>query len=146
MHSIYQNSFFMPEDYTEDCLLLTLQSLSNQQLKETDFRVKYKTEICRNWELGSCEFGDNCAFAHGYEELRNKLNMGSNYKTKKCKQFHELGYCIYGNRCQFKHRDVSVDTASSSPKSSMHSIRKSSDDSTKKRLQIFIDIEKKGGF
>ena len=144
MHSIYSNSFFMPLDYLEDPSLISLQSLSKHQPREIDFRIKYKTEICRNWELGECEFGESCAFAHGYEELRNKSNMGNNYKTKKCKQFHELGYCIYGNRCQFKHRDTSADTAPSSPKSNMHSKRKSSEDSNKKRLQIFIDIEKKG--
>jgi len=28
----------------------------------------------------------------------------NNYKTIRCKQFHELGYCNYGPRCQFVHK------------------------------------------
>jgi len=71
---------------------------------ETDFRVKYKTEVCKYWaETGHCTFGDNCAFAHGKAEIRQKLHISSNYKTKKCVQFHENGLCPYGIRCQFIH-------------------------------------------
>ena len=69
-----------------------------------DFKMKWKTEICHYWEMyGFCKFGDNCAFAHGTEEL-NKRKMSSNYKTKLCKQFFESGYCSYGVRCQFSHK------------------------------------------
>lgn len=142
--SIFYSNFALPLGLSEDLFLTPLKGFSKRQPREADFRVKYKTEICRNWELGTCEFGESCAFAHGYEELRNKSNMGSNYKTKKCKQFHELGYCIYGNRCQFRHRDVSIDTAPNSPKSTKISYRKSSEDSNRKRLQIFIDLAEKG--
>jgi hypothetical protein len=144
MNSIYSSSISIPYDCMIGGFYSILNPSSRNQLKELDFRVKYKTEICRNWELGSCEFAESCAFAHGYEELRNKTNMGSNYKTKKCKQFHEQGYCIYGNRCQFKHRDLSEETTASSPKSSETSSRKSSDDSNKRRLPIFVNITKKG--
>ena len=35
-----------------------------------DYRVKYKTEICRNFQLGHCTYGSKCAFAHGERELR----------------------------------------------------------------------------
>jgi len=73
--------------------------------REIDFRLKFKTELCRNWENGNCEYGENCAFAHGYDELRNKAHLTSNYKTKKCKQFFEQGFCMYGNRCQFRHKE-----------------------------------------
>lgn len=35
------------------------------------FRTKYKTEMCKNWELtGYCEFLHTCSFAHGYHELQ----------------------------------------------------------------------------
>ena len=66
---------------------------------------KYKTEICRNWELeGYCRFGDECTFAHGNLELNKKVSMPSNYKTKICKQFDEEPfYCPYGEKCQFLH-------------------------------------------
>jgi Zinc finger C-x8-C-x5-C-x3-H type (and similar) len=144
MNNIYFNNLLFSADYSKDFKTSQSASVSKSSGREEDFKVKYKTEICRNWEMGACEFGSGCAFAHGYEELRYKSNTGKNYKTKKCKQFHEIGYCIYGNRCQFKHRKTSLDTAPSSPKSNPHSSRKSSEDSNKKRLQIFIDIQKKG--
>jgi len=71
---------------------------------ETSYRQKYKTEVCKYWaEKGFCEFGDQCAFAHGNNEIRQKCHVSSNYKTKKCNQFHETGYCPYGMRCQFIH-------------------------------------------
>lgn len=108
-----------------------LGEFSKRSPRDLDYRVKYKTEICRNWELGSCGFADQCAFAHGPDDLRHKINMGLKYKTKNCKQFHELGYCIYGNRCQFKHRDTADSTPNISPKS---------EDSGRKRLKVFSEI------
>ena len=48
-----------------------------------DFKVKYKTELCKYYEInGYCKY----------------------YRTKKCVQFFENGYCPYGNRCQFAHQ------------------------------------------
>ena len=32
----------------------------------------YKTIICKNWENGFCQYGSNCAFAHGENELPSK--------------------------------------------------------------------------
>ena len=69
-----------------------------------NFKTKWKTELCHNWEMyGACKYGNNCAFAHGDSELK-KRKMSFNYKTKPCKQFFELGYCSYGIRCQFSHK------------------------------------------
>ncbi len=69
-----------------------------------DFKNKFKTEICHFWEMnGYCKFGENCAFAHGESELKNR-KMSFNYKTKPCKQFFENGFCNYGSRCQFSHK------------------------------------------
>ena len=69
-----------------------------------DFKTKWKTEKCHYWEMyGECKFGENCAFAHGDNELKQKTN-NTNYKTKPCKQFFEEGYCNYGIRCQFSHK------------------------------------------
>lgn len=29
--------------------------------------------MCKNWEnTGACEFGNECAYAHGYNELNNR--------------------------------------------------------------------------
>ena len=70
-----------------------------------DFKKKYKTELCKNFEIkGYCKYGDNCAYAHGKENLRLKVTNTSAYRTKKCVQFFEKGYCPYGNRCQFAHQ------------------------------------------
>ena len=89
---------------------------------------KYKTEMCRNWAAGYCEFGGKCAFAHGNSELRSRVLLASKYKTKLCKQFFSLGYCFYGPRCQFKHiRDLALP---SSP--------------LKRRLPVFISLQRKG--
>lgn len=69
-----------------------------------DFKIKYKTELCKYFELtGTCKFGDKCAYAHGKENIRNKVTNSTAYRTKKCREFFEHGYCPYGNRCQFSH-------------------------------------------
>ena len=69
-----------------------------------NFKTKWNTEICRNWEMyGECKYGNSCAFAHGDSELKTR-KLSFNYKTKACKQFFELGYCSYGIRCQFSHK------------------------------------------
>ena len=105
--------------------------------RETEFQQKYKTEMCKNWEAGHCEYGDKCAFAHGNRELRSKVQVATN---KKCKQFAESGYCLLGSRCQFDHCKES-DTACSSPANTPRS-RKGSDPPFS--FPIFIDLETRG--
>ena len=69
-----------------------------------DFKIKYKTELCKYYEInGYCKFGDNCAYAHGKENLRSKVTNTTAYRSKKCVQFYTYGFCPYGNRCQFAH-------------------------------------------
>ncbi len=71
----------------------------------TDFKIKYKTELCKYYEInGYCKYGDRCAYAHGKENLRSKVTNSTSYRTRKCSQFFENGYCPYGNRCQFAHQ------------------------------------------
>lgn len=41
--------------------LRTIKTTCNQD----EFKSKFKTEICKNWMNGKCDFGDRCAFAHG---------------------------------------------------------------------------------
>lgn len=65
---------------------------------------KYKTEICKNFEIyGFCKWGEGCCFAHGRNELRNKTLFNYFYKTKVCKHFHKNGFCPYASRCQYFH-------------------------------------------
>jgi hypothetical protein len=72
-----------------------------------DYKRKYKTEMCKNWELrGTCKFGDKCCFAHGRHELKGKALTHVKYKTKPCKQYHQAGFCPYGQRCQYLHREA----------------------------------------
>jgi hypothetical protein len=72
-----------------------------------EYKRKYKTEMCKNWELrGTCKFGDKCCFAHGREELKAKVLTHIKYKTKPCKQYHQTGYCPYGQRCQYLHKEA----------------------------------------
>ena len=110
--------------------------------RQIDFKLKYKTELCKGWEKGSCEFGEKCAFAHGPGELREKTNILVNYKTKKCKQFFENGYCMYGMRCQFLHREST--TAASTPENSTCPSRKGSHDDSSSRLPIFVSLASRG--
>ena len=71
----------------------------------SDFKIKYKTELCKFFEInGHCKYGNNCAYAHGIENLRSKVTNSTAYRTKKCNQFFENGYCPYGSRCQFQHQ------------------------------------------
>jgi len=72
-----------------------------------DYKRKYKTEMCKNYELkGKCKFGNKCCFAHGRHELKSKVLTHIKYKTKPCKQYHQTGYCPYGQRCQYLHKEA----------------------------------------
>ena len=84
----------------------TAEEKTEDENNETaNFRVKYKTEQCKNWSQGNltCKYGDRCSFAHGRLELKTRTDTHRNYKTKMCKRFHKDLYCPYGQRCQFLH-------------------------------------------
>ena len=81
-----------------------LRRADKEQKFSDPFKVKYKTEICKNWQqTGECEFFYSCSFAHGNQELKVKTDVPKNYKTKLCKKFHKELFCPYGTRCQFLH-------------------------------------------
>jgi len=82
-------------------------TVEERRLFIEEYKRKYKTELCKNWELrGVCKFGDKCCFAHGKHELKNKTLIHVKYKTKPCKQYHQTGYCPYGQRCQYLHKEA----------------------------------------
>jgi len=100
--------------------------------------MKFKTELCKNFStMGKCNYGKKCRFAHGREELVDKLIMKKTYRTKKCKVFFEEFTCPYGSRCHFIHDDrnsyeVKVEKALESGKIERPLL--------KSRLQIFQNI------
>ena len=106
----YQGLVYHPQ-FTEIIPAGIFYIIESTEKKEdyNNFKTKWKTEICRYWEMyGECKFGENCAFAHGDSELKQR-KLTFNYKTKPCKQFFELGYCSYGSRCQFSHKKESLE-------------------------------------
>lgn len=71
---------------------------------DNDYKQKRKTEPCKNFAKGKCNYGDDCAFAHGVDELRKKSHVASRYKLAQCQSYHGgRFYCQYGQRCQFAH-------------------------------------------
>lgn len=69
-----------------------------------DSEARFKTEMCRNWDNGDCEYGDKCFFAHGQHELREK-NPAKLVKDQKCENFFKAGYCINGSKCIYSHSE-----------------------------------------
>ena len=103
--------------------------------------VRYKTEICKNWNAGFCEFGDKCVFAHGSEEIRGKTF----YKTKKCRQFFENGYCMFGNKCIFLHVETHSNASGTQDAQKPQPIHQKTEKfgfgpSAKNRLPVFEQI------
>jgi len=65
----------------------------------------FKTELCENWIVkGSCSYGKKCHFAHGVDDIRNRLRL-DNYKTQPCCDPARLDsrLCLFGKRCNYAH-------------------------------------------
>lgn len=63
------------------CPLLFPEPMRSYE-EEPNFIRKYKTALCKHWEIGPCPFGPACTFAHGLEELREKPKVRSNKRSK----------------------------------------------------------------
>lgn len=59
----------------------------------------FRTKLCSKFNLGKCNYGERCLFAHG---LRNCDYTMSN-EPKLCRMFHSGKKCIYEDRCRFLH-------------------------------------------
>ena len=77
--------------------------------------TKYKTEMCKNWlELGKCNYGKKCKFAHGKHEMMEKsVTNRCRYKSKNCNSFFTSTFCPYGVRCMFAHEQRTVEEINS---------------------------------
>ena len=81
---------------------------------------RYKTELCRHFQMNLCLIGSNCQYAHGKEELRSldggffsinldpvpngaKLVPPHFFKTGTCCRYGTLLDCPDGQRCQYIH-------------------------------------------
>ena len=60
--------------------------------------ARLKTIICRNWQEGTCKFGDSCGFAHGEYEVQTVQDG--------CPEWGEHGKCANGDSCEFTHNDM----------------------------------------
>ena len=102
---IFENDFYEKNPSSPIKSNFNTNSNNYYKGKASDFKIKYKTELYKFYEInGHCKFGDNCAYAHGIENLRSKVTNSTAYRTRKCNQFYEKGYCPYGSRCQFQHQ------------------------------------------
>lgn len=141
------NLMYLRTEIEEDKSNSSMISTSNCSRKssgEISFKAKYKTEICKFWELNkTCRFGDTCAFAHGNTEIRKKLIPSNSYKTKKCKQFFDFGFCLYGSRCQFLH--YMKDLITFSYKNSLKNLKFTASNLAR-RLMVFEGIFKVQNF
>lgn len=96
--------------YDQNDSLILNSTIKNKKKTVTD-DTKYKTEMCKNWiELGKCNYGKKCKFAHGKHELVEKHVPNRNrYKSKKCNSFFTTMFCPYGVRCMFAHEQRTVE-------------------------------------
>lgn len=107
----YGNSYEAPETSNFEIDVCPkkkkFNSIEEKRQFVEEYKRKYKTELCKNWELrGTCKFGDKCCFAHGKHELKTRSVTHTKFKTKPCKQYFQVGYCPYGQRCQYLHKEA----------------------------------------
>lgn len=167
-----------PTKLANNCISYTQSKINvsnkTSPVKSKDIpNQKYKTELCKSYsEMGYCRYFEKCRFAHGKNELAQKLHI-HNYKQKKCDSFHKNGFCLYGSRCTYLHDDRNLenllrslkykyftkDEADFLPEKSLiflsknteyfkYSVRqsKSRNRPSKERLNIFKEITAKGNF
>lgn len=78
--SALENSLAL--DYNQD---RPIKKSGISEQSHPGYKLKHKTEMCRNWENGDCPYGTQCAYAHGNDELLKKRHVPTKYKTRLCK-------------------------------------------------------------
>jgi hypothetical protein len=70
----------------------------------------YKTQLCDTYEeFGRCNYGINCQYAHGRNELKKKpiIKQPTAFKTVRCKNYWSKKFtCPYGDKCKFVHEEA----------------------------------------
>jgi len=76
----------------------------------------FKTAMCKFFQMGTCQKGDGCTYAHGEYELQpgsQRLEpttgqmVPSGFKTQMCK-FHMMGSCQKGEACTYAHHEYEM--------------------------------------
>ena len=80
----------------------------------------YKRSLCKYYQNGGCEHGEDCTWAHGNIELRRyRKEAAANfrphpqlseepYKVRLCARFSKRGWCKYGDDCGFVHGEADL--------------------------------------
>ena len=103
---------------------------------------KFKTELCKTYtETNFCAYGNKCRFAHGKEELFDRMLSHPKYRKSDCMTFHTEGFCNYGLRCHFRHNE-SINLKLMDRSYYYWKIRAHPTLKTTKRLTIFESITK----
>lgn len=73
--------------------------------KEALRQVMRKTATCTSFmRYGNCRYGDDCHFAHGRQEMRQRpQNEFWKERGKVCHSFADTGSCAYGDSCKYRH-------------------------------------------
>lgn len=104
--------------------LETVVHTNSPAAKNASDNPNFKTSLCKNYMVGLyCPFADQCQYAHGKHELREKPSSVPpselseedrkkrvekakslpGYKTKLCTNFDNEGYCEYDEMCHYAH-------------------------------------------
>ncbi|XP_061345233.1 zinc finger CCCH domain-containing protein 39 [Gastrolobium bilobum] len=104
-----------------------IQPPQNPSANKRTSHIFFKTRICAKFKFGDCRNGENCNFAHGFEDIRqpppnwqeligsrNEERSSSGnwdadqkfiHKMKLCKKYYNGEECPYGDNCSFLHED-----------------------------------------
>jgi hypothetical protein len=96
------SSFTIPEEPNEDASEVKQSRIHNcrPDLSKKLQGQLHKTRMCAYWAKGTCNHGDDCAFAHTESEIQVMPNLS---KTRMCEAFQQ-GKCTDSN-CTFAHNE-----------------------------------------
>jgi hypothetical protein len=73
-----------------------LQIQKRHAKQEQKFELKKKSNPCKNWKVGECLLGIQCAFSHD--------GPGFDPRSKQLCEYFRVGTCTRGERCLYSHK------------------------------------------